>query len=50
MWRYRGVTLLEKIQIVNTFVVPKFRGRAALTVISRISLCMEINKLIYGFI
>ena len=30
MWKWRGRTLLEKIQIVKTFIIPKFLSKAAL--------------------
>ena len=49
MWRCRGLTLLGKIQIVRTFVIPKFMSKAALITISK-DLIKGINRLIYGFI
>ena len=49
MWKCRGLTLLGKIQIVKTFVIPKFVSKAAIISISK-DLIKEINRLIYGFI
>ena len=49
MWKWRGLTLLGKIQIVKTFIKPKFLSKAALISVSN-DLIKEINKLIYGFI
>ena len=49
MWKWRGLTLLGKIQIVKTFIIPKFLSKAALISVSN-DLIKEINKLIYGFI
>ena len=41
MWKYRSVMLLGKIQIVKTFVIPKFISK---------DLINEINKLTNEFI
>ena len=49
MWKWRGLTLLGNIQIVKTFIIPKFFSKAALISVSN-DLIKEINKLIYGFI
>ena len=49
MWKWRGLTLLGKIQIVKTFIIPKFLSKAALISVSN-DLMKQINKLIYGFI
>ena len=49
MWKWRGLTLLGKIQIVKTFIIPKFLSKAALISVLN-DLIKEINKLIYGFI
>ena len=35
MWKWRGITLIGKIQIVKSFAVPKFMSKAFL------SLCFE---------
>ena len=34
MWKWRGLTLLGKIQIVKTFIIPKFLSKAALISVS----------------
>ena len=49
MWKWRGLTLLGKIQIVKTFIIPKFLSKATLISVSK-DLIKGINKLIYGFI
>ena len=49
MWKWRGLTLLGKIQIVKTFIIPKFLSKATLISISK-DLIKEVNTLIYGFI
>ena len=49
MCKWRGLTLLGKIQIVKTFIIPKFLSRVALISVSN-DLIKEINKLIYGFV
>ena len=49
MWKWRGLTLLGKIQIVKTFIIPKFLSKAALMSVSN-SLIEKLNKLINGFI
>ena len=48
-WRWRGLTLLGRIQIVKTFVIPKFMYKASLTSVSE-DLIKDVNKLLYGFI
>ena len=49
MWKWRGLTLLGKVQIVKTFIIPRFLSKAALISVSN-DFIKEINKLIYGFI
>ena len=49
MWKWRGLTLLGKIQIVKTFVIPRFMSKVPLIPVSD-DLIKEINKLIYNFI
>ena len=49
MSKWRGPTLLGKIQIVKTFIIPKFLSKAASISVSN-DLIKEINKLIYAFI
>ena len=29
MWKWRGLTIIEKIQIVKSFAIPKFMSKAA---------------------
>ena len=49
MWRWRGLTLLGRIQIVKTFAIPKFMSKASLISISD-DLIKKVNTLFYGFI
>ena len=49
MWRWRGLTLLGRIQIVKTFAIPKFKYKASLFSVSE-DLIKDVNKLLYGFI
>ena len=49
MWRWRGLTLLGRIQIVKTFAIPKFMSKASLISISD-DLIKKVNTLLYGFI
>ena len=49
MWKWRGLTLLGRIQIVKTFVIPRFTSKASLIPVSD-DLIKERNKLIYNFI
>ena len=49
MWKWRGLSLLGRIQIVKTFAVPKLMYRASVLTISK-ELIKEANSIIYGFI
>ena len=49
MWKWRGLTLLGRIQIVKTFAIPKFMYKACLISISE-DLIKDVNKLLYNFI
>ena len=51
MWKWRGLSLLGRIQIVKTFAVPKIMYRASVIPLSK-ELIKEANDLtiIYGFI
>ena len=51
MWRWRGLKLLGRIQIVKTFAIPKFMYKASLISVSE-DLIQEMNKnkLLYGLI
>ena len=46
MWKWRGLTLIGKIQIVKTFIIPKFLSKATAISISN-DLVNEINRLIF---
>ena len=49
MWRWQGLTLLGRIQIVKTFAIPKFMYKASIISVSE-DLIKDVNKLLYGFI
>ena len=49
MWKWRGLTLLGKIQIVKSLIIPKVLSKAAMISVSE-DLIKEINSLIYRFI
>ena len=49
MWKWRGLTLLGKLQIVKSFIIPKVLSKAALITVTG-DLIKEINSLIYRFI
>ena len=48
-WRWRGLTLLGRIQIVKPFAIPKFMSKASLISVPE-DLIKDVNKLLYGFI
>ena len=49
MWKWRGLTLLGKIQIVKSFAIPKFMSKASLIYVSK-DLIQAVNKELYNFI
>ena len=49
MWKWRGLTLLGKIQIVKSFAIPKFMSKASLIHVSK-DLIQAVNKELYNFI
>ena len=49
MWKWRGLTLLGRIQIIKTFAIPKFMYKTSLISVSE-DLIKDVNKLFYGFI
>ena len=49
IWKWRGLSLLGKIQIMETFAVPKILNRASVIPLSK-ELIKEANSIIYGFI
>ena len=42
MWKWRGLTLLGRIQIVKSFIIPKVLSKAALIAVTD-DLIKEIN-------
>ena len=48
-WKGRGFTLIGKIQIVKSFIIPKFLSKVALISVPEDHV-REINKLIYHFV
>ena len=49
MWKWRGLTIIGKIQIVKSFAIPKFMSKAAVIFVSN-DLVKEVNKELYHFI
>ena len=49
MWKWRGLSLLGKIQIIKTFAIPKRMFRASVLPISE-DLIKEADSLFYYFI
>ena len=48
-WKWRNLTLYGKIQVVKTFVIPKFMSRASLLCSTK-KIIKELNSIIYRFI
>ncbi|KAL9966672.1 hypothetical protein ACROYT_G024784 [Oculina patagonica] len=48
-WRWRNLTLYGKIQVVKTFLIPKFMFRASLMCSTK-KIIKELNSIIYRFI
>ena len=49
IWKWGGLSLLGKIQIVKTFAVPKIMYRASVIPLSK-EIIKEANSIIYGII
>ena len=49
VWKWRGLSLLGRIQIVKTFAIPKLMFRASAIPISK-ELIKEANSIFYNFI
>ena len=49
IWRWRDLTIIGRIQIVKTFIIPIFLYRASLISIDK-EFVKEINKIIFDFI
>ena len=48
MWKWRGLTLIGRIQIVKSFAIPKFMSKASLIPVSN-ELIKEVNKELYSW-
>ena len=48
-WKWRNLTILGRIQIVKTFVIPIFMYRAGLVCVHK-DIIKEVNKIIFPFI
>ena len=49
IWRWRDLTIIGRIQIVKTFIIPIFLYRTSLTSLDKESV-KEANKIIFDFI
>ena len=49
LWKWRGLSLLGRIQIVKTFAIPQFMFRASVIPTSK-ELIKEVNSILYSFI
>ena len=49
MWKWRGLTLLGRIQLVTSFIIPKVLGKASL-ITATDDLIKEVNSVMYRFI
>ena len=49
MWKWRGLTLIGRIQIVKSFATPKFMSKASLIYVSN-DLIQAANKELFNFI
>ena len=49
LWKWRGLSLLGRIQIVKTFAIPKFMFRASVIPTSK-ELIKEVNSILHSFI
>ena len=49
MWKWRGLTLLGRIQIVKSFILPKVLSTAMMIAVTE-DLIKETNRLIYRFV
>ena len=51
MWKWRGLTIIGKIQIVKSFAIPKFMSKAAVIFVSN-DLVKEVNKepILFGMV
>ena len=49
IWRWRDLTIIGRIQIVKTFIIPIFLYRASLISVNR-EFVKDVNKIIFDFI
>jgi len=49
LWKWRGLTLIGKIQIIKTFIIPKFLYRAAMVTTNR-RFVKELDKALYDYV
>ena len=49
VWKWRGLSLLGRIQIVKTFAIQKLMFRASVILVSK-ELIKEANSFLYNFI
>ena len=49
LWKWRGLSLLRRLQIVKTFAIPKFMFRASVILTSK-ELIKDMNSILYSLI
>ena len=48
-WRWRNLTFIGRIQIIETFAIPKFLFRASLISLTK-EIVKQVNSVLYNFI
>ena len=49
VWKWRDLTIIGRIQLVKTFIIPTFLYRASLICVDK-EFVNEVNKIIFDFI
>ena len=49
IWKWRDLTVIGRVQLVKTFIIPTFLYRASLTCMDK-EFVSEVNKIIFDFI
>ena len=49
IWKWRDLTIIGRIQLIKTFIIPTFLHRASLICMDK-EFVNEVNKIIFDFI